>query len=121
MDANPAADPFAVTSLDQLLALYDAPRELVLKKVTHRLEARTLAFIAASPFAILATSGPQGVHATPRGDDPGHREGGHQAHLQGPLAGGELGGVAAVEDAGDDGQGGGADHQPGGATSQPRA
>jgi uncharacterized protein len=65
------ADPFAVTTLDQLLALYDTPRELVLKKVTHRLEARTLAFIAASPFAILATSGPQGVHATPRGDDPG--------------------------------------------------
>jgi len=43
----------------------------VLKKVTHRLEARTLAFIAAAPFAILATCGPQGVHATPRGDDPG--------------------------------------------------
>src|SRR5215213_5748839 len=44
-----AADPFAVTTLDQLVALYDAPRELVVKKVTHRLEARTLAFIAASP------------------------------------------------------------------------
>src|SRR3954454_7813114 len=71
MDANPAADPFAVTTLDQLAVLYDPPRELVLKKVTHRLEPRTLAFIAASPFAILATVGPQGVHATPRGDAPG--------------------------------------------------
>jgi PPOX class probable FMN-dependent enzyme len=71
MDANPAADPFAVTTLDQLAALYGPPRELVLKKVTHRLEPRTLAFIAASPFAILATVGPQGVHATPRGDAPG--------------------------------------------------
>jgi PPOX class probable FMN-dependent enzyme len=71
MDANIPADPFAVTTLDQLAAIYDPPRELVLKKVTHRLEARTLAFIAASPFAILATTGPQGVHATPRGDAPG--------------------------------------------------
>ncbi|HEY0435010.1 MAG TPA: pyridoxamine 5'-phosphate oxidase family protein [Phenylobacterium sp.] len=71
MDANLSGDPFAVTTLDQLLALYDTPRELVLKKVTHRLEPRTLAFSAAAPFAILATSGPQGVHATPRGDDPG--------------------------------------------------
>ena len=69
--APAAADPFAVTTLDQLAAIYDPPRELVLKKVTHRLEERTLAFIAASPFAILATCGPQGVHATPRGDDPG--------------------------------------------------
>ncbi len=71
MDANIPADPFAVTTLDHLAAIYDPPRELVLKKVTHRLEARTLAFIAASPFAILATTGPQGVHATPRGDAPG--------------------------------------------------
>lgn len=65
------ADPFAVTNLDQLAALYEPPRELVLKKVTHRLEPKTLAFIAASPFAVLATVGPQGVHATPRGDAPG--------------------------------------------------
>ena len=37
MDANPAADPFAITTLDQLLALYDAPRELVLKKVNLKM------------------------------------------------------------------------------------
>ncbi|MDO9707785.1 pyridoxamine 5'-phosphate oxidase family protein [Paracraurococcus lichenis] len=71
MDSLSPADPFAVTTLDQLAGIYDPPRELVLKKVTHRLEPRTLAFIAASPFAILATVGPQGVHATPRGDAPG--------------------------------------------------
>ncbi|TCZ63689.1 MSMEG_1061 family FMN-dependent PPOX-type flavoprotein [Roseicella aquatilis] len=68
------ADPFAVTTLEQLATLYDPPRELVLKKVTHRLEPRTLAFIAAAPFAILATVGPNGVHATPRGDAPGFIE-----------------------------------------------
>lgn len=71
MDAITPADPFAVTTLEQLAAHYDPPRELVLKKVTHRLDDRTRAFIAASPFAILATVGPQGVHATPRGDAPG--------------------------------------------------
>lgn len=74
MDANPAADPFAVTTLDQLAALYDPPRELVLKKVIHRLEPRSRAFIAASPFAVLATFGPHGAHATPRGDAPGFIE-----------------------------------------------
>ncbi|MCB4821564.1 MSMEG_1061 family FMN-dependent PPOX-type flavoprotein [Roseicella aerolata] len=74
MDAVTPTDLFAVTSLDQLATLYDPPRELVLKKVTHRLEDRTRAFIAAAPFAILATVGPNGVHATPRGDAPGFIE-----------------------------------------------
>ena len=74
MDSLTPADPFAVTTLEQLGAIYDPPRELVLKKVAHRLEERTLAFIAASPFCVLATVGPQGVHATPRGDAPGFVE-----------------------------------------------
>ncbi|MCO6419658.1 pyridoxamine 5'-phosphate oxidase family protein [Siccirubricoccus sp. KC 17139] len=69
--SSPLGDPFAITTLEQLAQHYDAPRELVLKKVTHRLEERTRAFIAASPFAILATCGSNGPHATPRGDAPG--------------------------------------------------
>jgi PPOX class probable FMN-dependent enzyme len=68
---TPPADPHAVTTPDQLAALYDPPRELVLQKVTDRLDAPTLAFIAASPFCLLATSGARGVHCTPRGDAPG--------------------------------------------------
>ncbi|MBL6456697.1 pyridoxamine 5'-phosphate oxidase family protein [Belnapia sp. T6] len=71
MDALTPADPFAVATLEQLATLYDPPRELVLKKVIPRLEPKAMAFIAASPFAILATVGPDGVHASPRGDDPG--------------------------------------------------
>ncbi|WP_135470647.1 pyridoxamine 5'-phosphate oxidase family protein [Crenalkalicoccus roseus] len=70
MDTLPA-DPHAVTTPEQLAALYDPPRELVLQKVTDRLDAPTLAFIAASPFCLLATSGARGVHCTPRGDAPG--------------------------------------------------
>jgi PPOX class probable FMN-dependent enzyme len=71
MDMPLPSDPYSVTSLDQLAAIYDPPRELVLKKVTDRLEPKTLGFIAASPFCLLATAGPQGVHCTPRGDAPG--------------------------------------------------
>ena len=74
MDTHTPADPFAVATLDQLGALYDPPRELVMKKVTTRLEAKSRAFIAASPFALLATHGPEGVHCTPRGDAPGFIE-----------------------------------------------
>ena len=64
-------DPFAVTGLEQLAAAYEAPNPRFLAKVTDRLEATSRAFIAASPFCILATSGPAGPHATPRGDAPG--------------------------------------------------
>lgn len=64
-------DPHAVTTPEALAALYDPPRELVLKKVAPRLEPKALAFIAAAPFALLATAGPGGVHCTPRGDAPG--------------------------------------------------
>lgn len=74
MDTLPQAalaDPHAVTTLEQLAALYEAPRELVLKKVTDRLHAPTLRFIGLAPFCLLATAGSKGVHCTPRGDAPG--------------------------------------------------
>lgn len=71
MDATPPADPFSVTSLAALEALYDAPSELVLNKVAHRLDAATRAFIGASPFVLLGTNGPRGIHISPRGDAPG--------------------------------------------------
>ncbi|WP_149535473.1 pyridoxamine 5'-phosphate oxidase family protein [Siccirubricoccus phaeus] len=64
-------DPHAVTTPEALAALYEAPHPRFLAKVADRLEPRSLEFIAASPFCILATSGPQGPHATPRGDAPG--------------------------------------------------
>jgi hypothetical protein len=65
------ADPHAVTTLDQLATLYEAPRDLVLQKVTDRIEGPTQRFIAASPFCLMATAGARGVHCTPRGDAPG--------------------------------------------------
>ena len=71
MDVPAPADPFAVTSLEALRALYDAPSELVKNKATHRMDAATQRFIAASPFLLLGTSGARGLHITPRGDGPG--------------------------------------------------
>jgi PPOX class probable FMN-dependent enzyme len=64
-------DPHAVTSLAALEALYAAPSELAKNKATDRVDARTAAFIAASPFVLLGTGGARGIHITPRGDAPG--------------------------------------------------
>ncbi len=71
MDSIAPADPFAVSSLEALATLYEAPQPRVLAKVHPRLEATAKAFIAASPYCLLATHGPQGVHCTPRGDAAG--------------------------------------------------
>lgn len=71
MDAALPADPFAVTTLDDLARLYAQPLEGPLLKVTDRLDATARAFVAASPFCILSTFGPRGAHGTPRGDAPG--------------------------------------------------
>lgn len=50
---------------------YDQPSDLVQKKILHRLDQHARAFIALSPFAVLATHGPDGSDASPRGDAPG--------------------------------------------------
>ncbi len=65
------ADPFAVTTAEQLRALYGEPNPTAIAKVAHGIEETARAWIAASPFCILATVGRRGVHATPRGDAPG--------------------------------------------------
>jgi len=67
----PISDPFAVTTEDQLRALYGEALEGAIRKVAHRIEATARAWIAASPFCVLSTVGSRGVHATPRGDAPG--------------------------------------------------
>jgi PPOX class probable FMN-dependent enzyme len=68
MDNN---QPQTITSLDQLTALYDRPSERVLRKQMDRLDEHSRAFIAASPFLILATCGSGGLDCSPRGDQPG--------------------------------------------------
>ena len=60
-----------ITSEAELEALYDAPvATSILKEVDHITDDyRKL--IEASPFAILATSGPEGLDCSPRGDPSG--------------------------------------------------
>jgi hypothetical protein len=68
------ADPHAVTSAEALVALYGAPSETARGKEGRAIGPETRAFLAASPFCLLATSGPRGLHVTPRGDAPGFVE-----------------------------------------------
>lgn len=57
-----------VTSVEQLNALYGAPGEASLVKVTDYLLPEYRALIEASPFVALATVGPEGLDCSPRGD-----------------------------------------------------
>lgn len=68
---NAPADPHAITSLPQLEALFGAVAGPSLQKEVNYLHPAYQALIQASPFAVLATSGPGGLDASPRGDPPG--------------------------------------------------
>jgi uncharacterized protein len=60
-----------VTSIDGLQALYAQPNERVAKKPLDHVNEVGRAFIAASPFLVLATGSRQGLDCSPKGDQPG--------------------------------------------------
>ena len=60
-----------VTAVDQLATLYSPPSERVLRKEIDHVDAVGRAFIAASPFLILATGSSRGLDCSPKGDKPG--------------------------------------------------
>jgi uncharacterized protein len=60
-----------VTDVATLERLYGAPAEASVLKEVPRLTPGYRALIEASPFAVLATSGPEGLDCSPRGDAPG--------------------------------------------------
>jgi PPOX class probable FMN-dependent enzyme len=60
-----------LTSVAELEALYGLPGEASTVKVTDRIIPEYRAFIEAAPFVALATSGPEGLDCSPRGDLPG--------------------------------------------------
>lgn len=61
-----------LTNPETLRAHYGTVHPLAVRKVLTRLDAHCRAFIALSPFAVLATADGQGnVDASPRGDAPG--------------------------------------------------
>ena len=63
-----------VTSADGLAALYEQPTERIATKDLDYVNAAGPAFIAASPFLVLATGGQQGLDCSPKGDRPGFVE-----------------------------------------------
>jgi PPOX class probable FMN-dependent enzyme len=63
-----------VTSTDSLRALYAQPIERIAKKQLDHVNEAGRAFIAASPFLVLATGGRQGLDCSPKGDQPGFVE-----------------------------------------------
>jgi PPOX class probable FMN-dependent enzyme len=60
-----------ITSVAALQALYGTPAGASVEKEIDYLHPHYQAMVAASPFFVLATSGPDGVDASPRGDAPG--------------------------------------------------
>jgi uncharacterized protein len=63
-----------VTSIDGLAAHYAKPTERILKKELDHVNAVGRAFIAASPFLVLATGSREGLDCSPKGDRPGFVE-----------------------------------------------
>ena len=60
-----------ITTVEQLAALYGPVGEASTAKVAHIITPQYRTMIAASPFAVLATCGPEGLDCSPRGDKPG--------------------------------------------------
>jgi PPOX class probable FMN-dependent enzyme len=60
-----------IATTAELEALYDTPLPTSMLKEVDHVTPDYARFINASPFAILATSGPEGLDCSPRGDPPG--------------------------------------------------
>ena len=60
-----------VATIDQLEAIYGFPNDASTVKVADRVTPSYRALMDQSPFAALATSGPEGLDCSPRGDLPG--------------------------------------------------
>ena len=60
-----------IDSVEQLEAIYGVPGETSTAKEIGWISAEYQKIIEASPFAVLATAGPEGLDCSPRGDLPG--------------------------------------------------
>lgn len=60
-----------IASVAELEALYGQPAEAATVKEVAVITPHYRAYIEASPFVSLATSGPEGLDCSPRGDKPG--------------------------------------------------
>ena len=66
-----ANDAHLITSIEHLESIYEQAVPASLAKETAELTEHYRALIAASPFVVLATSGPEGLDCSPRGDPKG--------------------------------------------------
>src|SRR5213592_2028828 len=57
-----------IATIEQLEAIYGFPNDASTVKVADRVTAPYRTLIEESPFAALATSGPEGLDCSPRGD-----------------------------------------------------
>ena len=65
-------DDHTIATIEQLEALYsDAPYGPAVFKETDHITPQYRKLIEAAPFAVIATSGPEGLDCSPRGDPPG--------------------------------------------------
>jgi PPOX class probable FMN-dependent enzyme len=60
-----------VSSAAELDAMYSAPMSTSIRKVMRSLTSAYRAMVEASPFLVIATTGPRGLDCSPRGDAPG--------------------------------------------------
>ncbi len=60
-----------ITTVEELEAIYGLPNEASTAKEVGRVTKHYRTLIEAAPFAVLATSGPEGLDCSPRGDVPG--------------------------------------------------
>jgi len=60
-----------IATIEELEAIYGCPGEASMVKVADRITPSYRVLIEKSPFAALATSGPEGLDCSPRGDLPG--------------------------------------------------
>jgi len=60
-----------ISTIEELEAIYGCPGEASMVKVADRITPSYRVLIEKSPFAALATSGPEGLDCSPRGDLPG--------------------------------------------------
>lgn len=62
---------YLINTISELESLFDVVGEVSIKKEVSYLHPAYQAMISASPFAVLATVGPDGLDVSPRGDPPG--------------------------------------------------
>lgn len=68
---NTPATPHTISSIPQLESLFGEVGEASIRKEVSFVHPHYRALIEASPFAVLATAGPDGLDTSPRGDPAG--------------------------------------------------